>query len=166
MPAQIRGLKLITSVATGSALLISATLHAATCFVSSAALAFGQYDGLAPAAKEALGVVRVSCTKDSTLLAETVNLTLQLSPSPPGAAGSHRLNAGGSTLSFDLFTDLLHTRLWGDGSQGTFTIGGLVALTAANPTAIVEFPIYGRIPPRLPSPAGPYSGLFTVVLNF
>ena len=147
-------------------LCFAGTLNAATCSVVSAVLNFGSYDGLAPAATLSPGLVRVSCTKDAALLTEVVTVTLQLMSSTPGSAASRKLDSGPSELSFDIFTDLLRTRLWGDGTTGTFTITGLIALTAVNATQVVEFPVYGRIPTRLASPAGAYTGQFMITLRF
>lgn len=148
------------------ALCFAGTVNAATCSVVSAALSFGSYDGLAPAENLSSGVVRVSCTKNATMLSEVVTVTLQLMSSTPGTAASRRLDSGASELSVDVYTDLLRTRLWGDGTLGTFTITGVMALTAANATQVVEFPIYGRIPTRRSSPAGAYTGQFMITLLY
>ncbi len=149
-----------------AALFAVAPLDAATCSVTAAVLSFGQYNGLASAPNLSPGVVRVSCTKDPAAVTETVTLTLQLLPSPPGTAGSRKLDLGGSSLSFDMFVDVLRTRPWGDGSAGTSTISGVLVLTAVNTAAVIEFPVYGRIPTGLPSPVGSYSGQFAILLIY
>ena len=69
-------------------------------------------------------------------------------------------------LSFDIYTDLLRTRLWGDGTSGTFTISGLVALVVPNATITVDFPVYGRIPAHLASTAGSYAGQLSILLIY
>ena len=147
-------------------LLLAGSVNSATCNIASAVLSFGSYDGLAPADNLSPGVVRVSCTKNAALLSEVVTATLQLMPSTPGSVASRKLDSGASELPFDIYTDLLRTRLWGDGTMGTFTITGVVTLTAVNATQVVEFPIYGRIPTRRSSPAGAYTGQFMITLRF
>ena len=147
-------------------LFVVAPLDAATCLVTSALLSFGQYNGLASTPNLSPGLVRVSCSKDPLLVTETVTLTLQLLPSPPGAEASRKLDLGGSSLSFDMFTDVLRTRPWGDGSAGTSTISGVLILTAVNTAAVIEFPVYGRIPTGLSSPAGSYTGQFAILLIY
>ena len=112
------------------------------------------------------GLVRVSCTKDGSVLPESLAISLQLLPSVPSAAGSRKIDSGGSTLSLDIYTDLLRTKLSGDGTQGTFTITSTVLLVVPNLTVVAEFPAYGRIPAHLASPAGSYAGQFSILLTF
>lgn len=157
---------LVKLLACTAALFVVAPLDAATCSVTSAVLSFGQYNGLATSPNLSPGLVRVSCTKDPTAVTETVTLTLQLLPSAPGAVGSRKLDLGGSSLSFDMFTDVLRTRPWGDGSAGTSAISGSLTLTAVNTAAVIEFPVYGRIPTGLSSPVGNYSGQFAIILTY
>ena len=166
MSVAMSPIQLVKILAACVALCFAGTPHASTCAVTSAVLSFGPYDGLAAGANLSPGLVRVSCTKDGSLSVETVNVNLQLLPSAPGAAGSRKIDSGGSTLSLDIHTDLLRTRLWGDGTLGTFTLSGTVLLVVPNSTVIVEFPVYGRIPAHLASPAGAYTGQFSILLTF
>ena len=149
-----------------ASLLFVAPLNAATCSVTAAVLTFGQYDRLSNIPNTTPGLVRVSCTKDPLAITETVALTLLLLPSTPGVGGSRKMDSGAASLPFDMFTDVLRTRLWGDGSQGTFVISGVLVLTAVNTPSVIEFPVYGRIPTGANSPVGPYTGQFAITLNY
>lgn len=149
-----------------SAVFFVAALNAATCSVTAAVLSFGQHNGLSTVPNTTPGLVRVSCIKDPLAVTETVTLTLLLLPSPPGAGGSRKLDSGAASLPFDMFTDVLRTRLWGDGSQGTFVISGVLVLTAVSTPSVIEFPVYGRIPTGINSPVGSYTGQFAITLNY
>lgn len=166
MPRTLAHLLRSTILCSAASLWLATPSNAATCSVTAAVLSFGQYDSLAITPNTTPGLVRVSCTKDPLAITETVTLTLQLAFSPPGAGASRKLASGAAALPFDMFTDVLRTRLWGDGSQGTFVISGVLVLTAVTSPSVIEFPVYGRIPSGINSPVGPYTGQFAITLNY
>ena len=158
--------KFFKSLLLCTAALAAGSLHAATCSVISASLNLGLYDALAANPNLSSGSVRVSCSKEASAVTELVTVTLQLMPSSTTANGSRKLVSGSEMLAIGLYTDLLRTRPWGDGTQGTFTLTGMTALTVANSTVILDFPVYGSVPTRQSSAASSYAGLFTIQLTF
>ena len=143
-----------------------APAHAATCTVTAALLNFGQYNGLTSLPTDVPGLIRVSCAKDPLLVTEVVTMTLQLLPSAPGVGASRKLESGAAALPFDMYTDALRTRLWGDGLAGTFTISGALTLTAVNTAAVINFPVYGRIRTGIARPVGSYTGQLAIALTY
>ncbi len=150
----------------GLALLCAANPHAATCSVTSAILSFGQYSGLAGSPSDVPGLIRVTCTKDAVLATEVVTLTVRLLLSPLAAGGGRKLLSGSAELPFFTYTDLLRTRVWGDGTGGSFTISGVLTLTALNTPSVIEFPVYGRLPSGSASPSGNYTGQFAISVDY
>lgn len=51
--------------------------------------------------------------------------------------------------------------VWGDGSGGTATVSGALALPGA-----IDHTVYGRLPARQNVGAGAYTDTLTVTLNF
>lgn len=147
-------------------LLATDATMAADCSVSSAALNFGTYDPFSGLDNNSNGAVRINCRKTAAGLTETVAVTVQLMPSTPGAHGARRITLGASELSFDVFTDLLRLRAWGDGSGTSGVLAGVLVLTTLTPSGDLDLPVFGHMPARQPVAAGMHGGLFTITVNF
>jgi spore coat protein U-like protein len=134
-----------------------------SCVVTAANdIAFGAYDpanvhSTTPAV--AAGSVTVRCTRGSTA-------AITLNEGVHAAAGSscdtplrQMADAGGDSLSYDLYSDSTHTTAWGCGTtndvENTFTS-----------LAPVTFDTFGRIPAGQDVPAGSYADTVTVAVTF
>ena len=133
----------------------------ATCTISTANLAFGNYDPITTNATTPLdvnGSVTITCTKGA-------GTYIDLNPGAhaANAVGTTRAMALGTTdyLSYELYQDSAHTTVWGVGNPGN----AFVPPVAPSKTARA-FPIYGRIPAGQGSTVGSYTDTVTASVNF
>lgn len=120
---------------------------------------FGTYVAL-QGDDDATGTIDFTCVPD-LLLGPAVAYTISISAGT-GSAGSfspRRLRFGGFGLDYNLYTDPARTTVWGDGTAGTATVGGLCAGSCS---ALV----YGRIFGGQSGAAGPYSDEVVVTIDF
>ncbi len=87
-----------------------------TCTVSAgSAIAFGAYDPFSPAPLDSVGTLTLDCP-----IGQVATVTLGT-----GQAGTFSPRAlrgpGGAALGYNLYLDAQRTRVWGDGTGGTFT---------------------------------------------
>ncbi|MEK6592118.1 MAG: spore coat U domain-containing protein [Pseudomonadota bacterium] len=136
-------------------LILFANAAQSACSVNPTPVAFGVYSPFSIAPTDTAGPLRVSCD------AITLSYTLQLSPGGAGSYSPRQLSGGGYTLSYNLYTDPLRTVVWGDGSGGTASVPGALALPGA-----IDHAIYGRIPAQQNVGAGAYADTITVTINF
>ena len=125
------------------------------CTISTATLAFGNYDPVithASASLDGTGTVTIACTKGSTT---PIDLGLG-----NNASGSTRRMASGSNyLTYELYQDSGRTTVWGTGAAGL--------TPAAAPSKVArDFTVYGRIPGAQDLPAGSYSDSVNATVNF
>lgn len=143
------------------ALIAPAQCWAVSCNASAQAVAFGNYDPLSIVPNDSTGQVSVTCTN---LLSLFVNYTISLSTGVSGSYSSRQMASGSNRLNYNLYTDLTHLFVWGDGTSGTSQIsaGFLVVLLGitANHT------VYGRIPARQNAAVGAYSDVITVTVSY
>ena len=131
---------------------------AASCLVSTGALAFGNYQPSALA--DATTNLQVSC---SSLFTEPVAYTILLSAGGSASYVSRTLSGPGQ-LHYNLYTNAGHAVIWGDGTAGSsvisdgYTVGGLLVVRT--------YPVYGRVPGGQNVPAGIYTDSITVTLNY
>jgi spore coat protein U-like protein len=137
------------------ALCIWATPAAAQCSASANGVAFGSYNALSGLAVNSVGNVSVSC-----LLSLGYNISLS-----SGGAGSfspRRLNNGGNTLNYNLYTGPTYLTVWGDGSGGTATVSGSIGFLLIP----VNHVVYGRIPAGQNAAAGSYTDTISVTVTY
>lgn len=106
--------------------------------------------------------VSVSCQGAVQLL---VAYTVTLSPGLSGVQTARTLVSGTNAMSYQIYTDQLYTKAWGDGTGGTSTVtdGYLLAvLTAVNRSYFA----YGRITARQNSVPGSYTDTITITLAY
>ncbi|MBL1353098.1 MAG: spore coat protein U domain-containing protein [Zetaproteobacteria bacterium] len=111
------------------------TLYAAgvtlpSCSVSSIPLNFGIYWGNAPLNSQTR--ITTKCTIPTTTRVQmnkglnSVNFI------------TRKMAAGQNTINYNLYTNAAHSRVWGDGTSGTFTLtGNLLTVYASIPTGQV-----------------------------
>jgi spore coat protein U-like protein len=140
-----------------AALLTAAPAHG--CTVSLSGVSFGAYDGRDAAPDDSSGTITALCPP---------NIRAPVIAIEAGQSGSffpRTLRSGGSTLSYNLFTSLARTTVWGNGAGGTATVT-LTGGTVNAGTRQLTRTIYGRIPPLQNVPAGTYSDTLMVTITF
>ena len=142
-------------------LLPASAAHAApVCtLLSTPEMNFGFYSALG-GTRDAESTMLMSCTPD-LLVGPTVSYTISMSPGTGNPAGylPRRLVAGAFALEYNLYTDLVRTTVWGDGSPGTAVVGGAGA-------GACSIPVYGRIPAGQAVPAAQYRDDVVVTVDF
>ena len=127
------------------------------CTISTAAVAFGNYDpvGVHDAANlDGTGTVTVACTKGSTA---TVGLGLGGNP----AGATRRMSDGsGNFLTYEMYQDAGRVNLWGNAAPD------LLAPGAAPSKAARNFTVFGRVASGQDVPAGAYTDTVVATVNF
>lgn len=147
-------------VALGS-LSVSRPARAASCsFTEVVPVAFGAYSPFSGASGVATGWVVYQCSLFNALDLVTVDLSF-------GSSGKYLpwrvmlSDVGNHPLQYNLYTDAALTKVFGDGTGGTFHTGPL-----ALPVIPTKVFIYGFIPASQNAWTGNYSDLITVTMNF
>ncbi len=155
----------------GLAALIASGAAQAGCTVSSSGLAFGAYQPLSVSGnlissdKTSDASIAIVCTGISVLS----SYTLALGPSTTGAGDriSNRYlsnTSGGADMLFNVYTNPLHTTVWGNGSTGSL-ISGVIPISLGSTTQTVT--VYGRIPGgQATLRAGSFSGSLLMTLTY
>jgi spore coat protein U-like protein len=153
----ITALPLAVSAANETASLTVSATVTNNCTISTAALAFSQYDPVSANASNDLdgtGRVTVACTKGAA-----PSIGLGTGSSASGSA--RRLSDGGSNyLSYELFQDSGRSVTW------TNSGSGLLTPVAATSKAARDFTVYGRIAGNQDVPAGSYTDSVVATVNF
>lgn len=126
------------------------SLGATECTLAATGVAFGDYDFLSPSALEGAGTITVHCDADTSY-------TITLSPGY-GSYEVRQMKSGEHSLSYNLYTDVPRTIVWGDGTGGTQTLGASVADQA--------YPVYARAPAGQNPYVGTYTDNIIVTLTF
>ena len=155
----------------GAALALGFTAEAwggaqATCTVSAIGPAFGVYAAAAPMPLNANGSVTVSCTlvAGSNLLVTAVT---SLSQGSSGSFAPRKMQAGASTLNYNLYTTAAHSVVWGDGTGGTSTSSvTFPLLTSVNPMQQATTTIYGQVAAAQDVVPGSYVDTITVTVTY
>ena len=136
-------------------LTVSATvIH--NCVISTAAVAFGNYDPVganAAADLDGTGTVTISCTKGST-----ATIGLGLGSNASGAI--RRMTDGsGNFLTYELYQEVGHSTVWNEGA-------GLLSPAAAPSKAARDFTVYGAVTSNQDITAGSYTDTVVATVNF
>jgi spore coat protein U-like protein len=116
-----------------------------TCSPSSTTINFGVYDVLGGGPLDSAGSFSVTCRLDRNRDRSTrVIYAAKLATAP-----TRRLAppAGADRLTYDVYVDSARTQPWGDGTGGTFVIGGAVTIPARSSATDGPRNFYGRIAP-------------------
>ena len=127
------------------------------CVISTAPVAFGNYDPVnvnAAADLDASGTVTSACTKGSTA---TIGLGLG-----SNASGSTRrmTDGSGNFLTYELYQEAAETTIWGTAG------GGLLSPPAAPSKAARNFTVYGEVAANQDITAGAYTDTVVATVNF
>lgn len=133
----------------------SATI-ASACTVTATNLSFGTYSATSSTALTGTSTINVYCTWGSPY-------TVLLNVGTGGGTFATRDMANGTNLmQYNLYTTSAHTAIWGDGTSSTSTVAGTgVGVLTASPNTV-----YGNIPISQDLPAGTYSSIITVTVNY
>jgi len=142
------------------ALLAPMQSWAVSCTTSAQPVAFGNYDPLSASATDSTGDVSVTCTN---LVSLFVNYTVSLSTGG-GSYATRQMASGANRLNYNLYTDLTHLLVWGDGTSGTSKVSAGFLVVVLGITA--HHTVYGRIPARQNASVGSYSDTITVTVNY
>jgi spore coat protein U-like protein len=132
-------------------LLAAMPLAAATCGLNTQSVNFGSYDFQSSQNLAGVGHVTVACDVATAY-------TIALSPGLTGTFSSRIMQNGSHQLRYNLYVDLAHASVWGDGTGTSMTVNG----DGAN----VDYPVYGSIPAGQNPYVGSYSDVVTVTLSF
>lgn len=154
----------ITIAATAATLTFAATATDAfdvyvnvqgACSVTAADLDFGTYTG---AQLDGTSTTNVTCTLLTPYtLALSAGLGAETDFSPRTMDGDDNAS---QILEYDLYTDVTRTTIWGDGTNGSGTQGGLGTGLA------VPHIVYGRIPASQNVQAQTYRDTITATVNY
>lgn len=152
----------LTRTLAGLALALAAAprADAASCqIVGVIGVAFGGYDPFRSGPLDTVGEVRLSCNdvQPSDLV------VVELSKGSAPGFFPRTLRSGGGVLEYNLYVDSGRTAVWGDGNAGTARLG---PFSPPGGGAVVELPVYARVPGGQNAPAGSYSDSVVVTLVF
>jgi spore coat protein U-like protein len=131
------------------------------CEIASANVSFGTYDALAPARRDTIGSITVTCTGS---VGDKVSYSISLDTL--GQNGGYRVMTNGEgKLYYVVYTDSWHTQVWGDGGGGSSVVSDSFMMTTSRITH--TYPIFGRIPAgQKGGSSGTYSANLAVTLAY
>ena len=130
--------------------LISATLWAATCTLSTSGIAFGSYDPFVNQNVDSVANIGVTCD-------ETTPYSIALSTGN-GSYDTRVMTSGLHHLLYNLYVDASLTTIWGDGTGQSATV--------SDNQLVGNHTVYGRIPARQDAHVGVYSDTIVITLTF
>lgn len=133
------------------------------CNVNVTGLSFGGYDVFSAIPKDSAATITVTCNAPPQNPNAPIPVSISLSPGSSGSFGQRQLQrlGGPELLAYNLFTTPSFSTVWGDGSGGSQSQTNLVTRTTPwNAT------IFGRIPAGQNVPAGSYSDVITVTIEW
>ncbi len=116
-------------------------LGSCTCSVDAPEITFGDYNPKSVLHVDSVASVDVECT--GTLVGLLITYEVEISAGGSGDQMAREMSSGGSALAYNLYTDLLRTIVWGDGSGGSGTVSGGHLFSILVPLT-VNYPIYAR----------------------
>jgi spore coat protein U-like protein len=130
--------------------LISASLWAATCTLTTSGIAFGGYDPFVSQNVDSVANISVTCD-------ETTPYSIALSTGS-GSYDARVMTSGLHHLLYNLYVDASLTTVWGDGTGQSATV--------SDNQLVANHTVYGRIPARQNAHVGAYSDTVVITLTF
>jgi spore coat protein U-like protein len=129
--------------------------EAGSCTIQSiSGIAFGTYDTVGGAAVDMSGTMYVTCSA-------LAGFSIDLGGGASGTALQRYMKSGTAQMLYNLFVDLVHTEIWGDGNNSTFHYTGVGTGLS------VPVTIYGEIKSHQDLPVGSYTDTtISVTVNF
>jgi len=135
------------------------------CSVSTSEVSFGTFVEIDGSVRDTMSRLRITCTgTKGTEVKYTISLTGGSSPS-----ATRTMNRGKNALLYNLYSDRTHSRIWGDGRDGTATVTDSMVLDSSS--CYRDYTIYGRISSaRTEGPfeyaGGPYADTVYVLVSY
>jgi spore coat protein U-like protein len=144
-------------------LMSTAAWSANSCSVAATTHAFGAYDTINPLS--GTSSITLTCIH-TTNPAVTFNYTIALS-SGSGSYAARQMTGAGDTLNFNHYTTAAHTTVWGNGTGGTVTVSGSLAVpSGSNNSRSTTVTVYGLIGgPQNVTPAALYSTVVPITVT-
>lgn len=124
------------------------------CNISASNLNFGTA-GVLKNGLSASSSLSVQCTNN-----DAYRISLNGGGSTNVAARVMQRLGGGGSVNYQLYTDLAHTQIWGDGS------GGTTRVTATGTGTAQAITVYGSVPAQTTPMPGNYSDTITATIEF
>jgi spore coat protein U-like protein len=124
----------------------------AACTATVVPVIFGAYNPVSGQALDNAGRVDITCLPAS---AYTISMSAGL-----GSYAARTMASGPDRLAYNLYIDYARTVVWGDGTGGSFTVGGTAGITATSHT------VHGRIPGGQTVRAGAYADTLLLTVAF
>lgn len=128
----------------------------ANCSATSTTVNFGSYLPSNAAGLSSTGVITLSCNRNGSY-------SIALSTGQSGTFNPRYMSGGSpiNHLNYNLYTDVAHTILWGDGTGGTS-----VATGSYSKNAPVTITVYGLLPAGQNVGAGTYTDSITATVTY
>jgi spore coat protein U-like protein len=130
--------------------LMSWSLWAATCTVSTSGIAFGGYDPFVAQDVDSVASIGVTCDV-------TTSYSIALSTGA-GTYEQRVMTSGLHQLLYNLYTDATLSTIWGDGTGHSAMVSDTQLLATHT--------VYGRIPARQNPHVGVYGDTIVITLTF
>ena len=138
-------------------------LGSCSCSVSAPDISFGNYNPLDALPVDAVSSVDVICT--ATVVGLFLSYEVEIGPGGSGNQMARTMAQGGSSLSYNLYRDLLRTKVWGDGTGGSESLAAGQLFSILIPWS-VSYPVFGRLPAGQGVVAGAYADTLTVTVIY
>ena len=116
---------------------------ACSCNTTITNVVFSPYNPLSASNDDSTGSIKVSCGGVVGLL---IPVTVTVGTGSSNSFTTRQMVSGANKLAYNLYTSVLYSQVLGDGSSGTGTLNGSVALDVLGVATPQTWTIYGRIP--------------------
>jgi len=123
------------------------------CSVTVDSLEFGEYRFFDGTHLDTSGEIEVRCRKKTE-----VSVYLDAGQNSGGSFYPRKMVFGASSLSYNVYVDVLKSKVWGDGTSGTFIMSDKIRKG--------EFKYYARIPAGQNVASGVYTDVIIITVVF
>ncbi|MCX7856440.1 MAG: spore coat U domain-containing protein [Deltaproteobacteria bacterium] len=126
------------------------------CTITASNLTFSEYNPLSSSHTDYTGILTIYCDKTS-------NVQVSIGPSSNSGFNPRRLRnvEYGEMLNYNIYTDAARTRIWGDGTSGTYTVRANVKKNSS-----VLLKVYGRVFATQEVGTGFYTDQLAVTISY
>lgn len=147
----------VASTVVGTSVSANTTVISA-CTVSGTTLNFGNtLNPIAGGATTGSSTLTVQCTATTGY---TVSLSAGINTGNGSNFAARVLKNGADSIAYQLYTSNTYTTVWGDGTNGSGTVGG------TGSGGIDTLTIYGRLPSLTGAVPGTYTDTVTVTITY
>jgi spore coat protein U-like protein len=159
----LRALLALAALAATPAAQAACGLPLCSCSVSTTGVAFSQYQPFTSSTGESVGNVHVACVG----VGLSIPYSVALSKGSSGSYVQRTMKYGSYPLNYALFMDSGYTQPWGDGTGGTYTKDGTIAINVLGIGPAYDHTIYGVLPAgQKTAVPGSYTDTITVTLTY